>query len=77
MVRDQEKLGVAWDAALSADRPVIVNVHAGPDVPPLPPHIAVKDARSLIRMMGTEPELGSVLVDSAKEMLASVLPGRH
>jgi len=27
-------------------------------------------------MMGDEPELGSVLKNSAKQMLASVLPGK-
>ena len=76
MVRDPEKLGAAWDEALSADRPVILNIYADPNVPPLPPHITLKDAKNFFKMMGTEPELGSVLVNSAKEMLASVLPHR-
>ncbi len=77
VVRDPEKLGAAWDEALSADRPVILNIYADPNVPPLPPHITLKDAKNFFKMMGTEPELGSVLINSAKEMLASVLPGKH
>ena len=77
VVRDPEKLGDAWEEALSADRPVILNIYADPNVPPLPPHITLKDAKNFFKMMGTEPELGSVLINSAKEMLASVLPGKH
>ncbi|MGI4793229.1 MAG: thiamine pyrophosphate-requiring protein [Janthinobacterium lividum] len=77
VVRDPEQLGAAWDEAFAADRPVIMNVYADPNVPPLPPHITFKDAKNFLTMMGTEPELVSVLKNSAKELLASVLPGKH
>ncbi len=77
VVRDPEQLGAAWDEAFAADRPVIMNVYADPNVPPLPPHITFKDAKNFVTMMGTEPELGSVLKNSAKELLASILPGKH
>ncbi len=76
-VDDPEKLGAAWDEALSADRPVILEARTDPNVPPLPPHITVKDAKNFLTMMGSEPELGSVIRGSAKEMLASILPGKH
>src|SRR5512146_3253434 len=33
-----EQIGPAWDAALSADRPCVVEAVADPEVPPLPPH---------------------------------------
>ncbi|MEO9188901.1 MAG: thiamine pyrophosphate-requiring protein [Acetobacteraceae bacterium] len=75
-VNDPEKIGAAWDEALSADRPVILEAYTDPNVPPLPPHITLKDAAHFTTMMGTEPELGSVLMDSAKELLATVLPGK-
>ena len=77
MVRDPELLGAAWDEAFAADRPVIMNVYADPNVPPLPPHITFKDAKNFLTMMGTEPELVSVVKNSAKEILASILPGKH
>ena len=76
MVRDPEKIGAAWDEALAADRPVILNIYADPHVPPLPPHITLKDAKNFTTMLFSEPELGSVLKNSAKEILASVLPGK-
>ena len=37
-VDDPEQLGGAWDRALAADRPVVFEVKADPEVPPLPPH---------------------------------------
>ena len=75
-VDDPEKVGAAWDEALAADRPVILEAYTDPNVPPLPPHITLKDAAHFVTMTGTEPELGSVLVNSAKELLATVLPGK-
>ena len=74
---DPEKIGAAWDDALAADRPVILEMYTDPNVPPLPPHITLKDAKSFMTMMGDEPELGSVVKGSAKQMLASLLPGRN
>ncbi len=76
VVRDPEQLGAAWDEAFNADRPVIMNVYADPNVPPLPPHITFKDARNFVTMMLSEPELGSVVKNSVKQVLASVLPGK-
>jgi pyruvate dehydrogenase (quinone) len=73
-VNDPERLGVAWDEALAADRPVILECYTDPNVPPLPPHITLKDAKNFMAMTGTEPELGSVLKNSARQLFASVLP---
>ena len=74
-VNDPEKVGAAWDEALSADRPVILEAYTDPNVPPLPPHITLKDARNFMTSLLDEPERGSVIVNSAKEVLAGVLPG--
>jgi pyruvate dehydrogenase (quinone) len=73
---DPDKIGAAWDEALAADRPVILEMYTDPNVPPLPPHITLKDAKNFVTMMGSEPELGSVLKNSAKEILSSILPGK-
>ncbi|MCK1304381.1 MULTISPECIES: thiamine pyrophosphate-requiring protein [unclassified Bradyrhizobium] len=76
-VDDPERVGAAWDEALSADRPVVLEAYTDPNVPPLPPHITLKDAKNFIRMIPSEPELGSVLKNSAKELLTTVLPGKE
>ena len=75
-VDDPDRVGAAWDAALSNDRPVILEAYTDPNVPPLPPHITLKDARNFMFMMRDEPELGSVLKNSAKELLSGLLPGK-
>jgi pyruvate dehydrogenase (quinone) len=74
LVDDPDQIGAAWDEALSADRPVILEARTDPNVPPLPPHISLKDARHFMAMIPSEPELGSVLKNTAKEVLAGVLP---
>ncbi|SFN39837.1 thiamine pyrophosphate-requiring protein [Variovorax sp. OV329] len=70
-----EALGAAWDEALSADRPVLLECVTDPNVPPLPPHISAKEALGFMGMTRSEPELGSVLVNTARQVLARVLPG--
>ena len=37
-VKDPEELAAAWRAALSADRPTVLDVYTDPDMPPIPPH---------------------------------------
>jgi pyruvate dehydrogenase (quinone) len=74
--RDPDKIGAAWDEALAADCPVILEFYTDPNVPPLPPHITLKDATHFMTMMPDEPELGSVLKNSAKELVSTILPGR-
>jgi pyruvate dehydrogenase (quinone) len=72
-----DKVGAAWDEALTADRPVILEAYTDPNVPPLPPHITLKDAKNFMVMMRDEPELGSVLKNTAKELLTSIIPGKQ
>ncbi|HUN98079.1 MAG TPA: thiamine pyrophosphate-requiring protein [Bradyrhizobium sp.] len=73
---DPEKVGASWDEALGSDRPVILEFYTDPNVPPLPPHITLKDAEHFMTMMPSEPELGSVLKNSAKELISTILPHR-
>jgi len=72
-----ERLGAAWTEALAADRPVLLECITDPNVPPLPPHITAKEARNFMRMATSEPELGSVLMNTARQMIARVLPGHR
>lgn len=74
-VNDPDKLGSAWDEALSSDRPVILECFADPNVPPLPPHITLKDARNFVSMLPSEPELTAVLKNSARQLFAQLTPG--
>jgi pyruvate dehydrogenase (quinone) len=75
VVDDPDRVGPAWDEAFSADRPVVVEFRADPNVPPLPPHITLNQARAFVSSMVGEPELGSVLRNTARQVVASLLPG--
>ena len=76
-VDEAERVGPAWDEALSADRPVVLDMVTDPNVPPLPPHITLKQARGFMNaMLGGEPEAGSVLADTARELVGALLPGK-
>ncbi len=39
-------VGSGWDDALASDRPVVIDAHVDPTVPPLPPHIRVDQAKA-------------------------------
>ena len=74
-VDDPEKLGAAWDAALASPIPVVLEVKTDPEIPPLPPHISLEQARKFTSMLlKGDPEEGHLLVDTARQVLASVLP---
>ena len=49
---------------------MILEFYTDPNVPPLPPHITLKDAEHFMTMMPDEPELGSVLKNRAKELIS-------
>jgi pyruvate dehydrogenase (quinone) len=77
-VDSPDRLGSAWDEALAADRPVVLEVKTDPNVPPLPPHITLDQAKKFTSMLVKgDPEESSVLIGTAKEVLASIIPGRH
>jgi pyruvate dehydrogenase (quinone) len=74
-VDDPARLGAAFDEAFASDRPVVLEVKTDPNVPPLPPHITVKQAKAFAStLLQGDPEQGSVIVDTARQVLASVLP---
>jgi pyruvate dehydrogenase (quinone) len=75
-VDDAERMGSAWDEALRADRPVVIEVKADPEIPPLPPHITLAQAKAFASTLMTgDPEQGHMLRDTARQVLSAVLPG--
>ncbi|HEY6452883.1 MAG TPA: thiamine pyrophosphate-requiring protein, partial [Steroidobacteraceae bacterium] len=71
-----ERVGPAWDEALAADRPVVLNVRTDPDVPPLPPHITLTQAKHFMStLLQGDPDEGGILKATAKEVLSALWPG--
>ena len=76
-VDDPERVGPAWEEALASTVPVVLEVKTDPNVPPLPPHITLEQMKKFSRtLLSPDPEEGSVLLNTAKEALSSILPGR-
>jgi Thiamine pyrophosphate-requiring enzymes [acetolactate synthase, pyruvate dehydrogenase (cytochrome), glyoxylate carboligase, phosphonopyruvate decarboxylase] len=74
-VDDPERLGAAWDEALASDRPVVLEVKTDPNVPPLPSHITMEQARKFAStLLKGDPDEGSVILGTAKQVLNTVLP---
>ena len=46
-VDDPDRLGPAWEEELSADRPVVLEAIADPEIPSLAPHITLDQAKAL------------------------------
>jgi pyruvate dehydrogenase (quinone) len=75
-VDDPEQLASAWDQALNADRPVVLEVKTDPEVPPLPPHITLDQAKAFATtLMHGDPEQASVIKGAAKQVLSALVPG--
>jgi pyruvate dehydrogenase (quinone) len=50
-VERPDDLGPAWDRALSAGRPAVIDCHTDPNVPPIPPHATWEQMTSLVSAM--------------------------
>jgi pyruvate dehydrogenase (quinone) len=72
-VDDPEQLGAAWDQALAANKPCVLNVRTDPEVPPLPPHISFAEAKAFMTTaVQGDPDEGRMLKGSIKQVLSSV-----
>jgi pyruvate dehydrogenase (quinone) len=76
-VDDPDEIGPAWDRALAADRPCLVEAVTDPEVPPLPPHITLEQAQHFMQaVLHGDPNAGRLIRQSLTQKLAGVLPGR-
>ena len=72
-----EGIGPAWAAALSSDIPTVIEMVTDPRVPPLPPHVAPKQARAYLSALLGDGEAIGVVRATAREWWDGVLAGRH
>jgi pyruvate dehydrogenase (quinone) len=70
-----EQLARAWDQALSSDRPVVFEAYTDPDVPPLPPHISLEQARHFAEsILKGDENTGGILKQSIKGIVEQFKP---
>lgn len=75
-VERPEDLGRALDQALSANRPVVIDVATDPNVPTLPPHITFEQAKNYsTALLHMDPDEGGIIKETVKSVVESVVPG--
>lgn len=68
-IEQGDDIGGAWERALAADRPTVLDIRTDPSVPPLPPHISFEQARNFAKsMIKGDPRRWSVIRQSAKHV---------
>ena len=72
-VDNPKDLGAAWDEALSAERPVVLEVKTDPEIAPLPPHISLKQAKQFMFAMTKDEDAGHVIRDTARQVVTALL----
>jgi pyruvate dehydrogenase (quinone) len=66
-----EDVGPVWDAALAADRPVVIDVKADPNVIALPPHATLEQTKNLILALARgDSDRGAIIAQLYKQLAA-------
>jgi pyruvate dehydrogenase (quinone) len=72
---DPEKVAAGWDEALASRTPVVFEVKTDPDIPPLPPHITLKQAKAFASTLWQgDPNEAGVIRKTIKEFAEELLP---
>ncbi|WP_427911616.1 thiamine pyrophosphate-requiring protein [Ramlibacter sp. MMS24-I3-19] len=68
-----EQVALAWEEALASDRPTVLDMVVDGNVPPVPPHVTSKQAKSYFSALWKrDPEALSVLKQTAREWWAGL-----
>jgi pyruvate dehydrogenase (quinone) len=71
-----EEVEPAWDEALSADRPVVVDAVVDPEEPPIPPHVTFEQAKRFASSLLGEPDRVEIARETLREKVQEFIPGR-
>jgi pyruvate dehydrogenase (quinone) len=69
------EIGTAWDEALRADRPTLLEMVTDPNVPPLPPHVSSKQVKDYAKALAKgDPQALDVVIATAKQWWDGLFP---
>ncbi|HEX4792453.1 MAG TPA: thiamine pyrophosphate-requiring protein [Humisphaera sp.] len=72
-VDNPEQIGSAWEQALAADRPVVLEAITDPNVPLIPPHISFEQARKFMEsLVKGDVDAGGVIRQTVRSMIDTV-----
>jgi pyruvate dehydrogenase (quinone) len=74
-ITDPGQIGDAWDRALAADRPTLLDVHTDPNVPPIPPHATFEQMKdSAAALLAGDADRWGVIKEGIKTKAQEFLP---
>jgi pyruvate dehydrogenase (quinone) len=77
-VESPDDIGTAWDEAVAADRPCVVDVLTDPEVPPLPPHVTFEQAKMFaLAVAKGDTRRHGMIEQSLRDKIEEFLPGRR
>ncbi len=75
-VREADEIGPAWDRALAADRPTVLDVRTDPNVPPIPPHATIEQMTNAGKaLISGDPDAWDVLKTGIRQKAQEFIPG--
>jgi pyruvate dehydrogenase (quinone) len=76
-IESPDRIDAAWEEAFAADRPFVIDAVVDPEMPPLPPHITLEQAKSFLSALrGGDPGARSMISHSFRQKVLEMLPGR-
>jgi len=77
-VDEPDRIGPAWDTALGAARPAVLDVRCDPEVPPIPPHATFEQMKSVTEaVLKGDPEAFHLVSQGTKTKVQEFVPGRR
>ncbi|ACY99495.1 MULTISPECIES: thiamine pyrophosphate-requiring protein [Thermomonospora] len=72
-----EAIGPAWERALSAGRPAVLDVRVDPDIPPIPPHAEFEQLKDVAEaIIKGDPDSWGVIRKGLKTKAQEMIPGK-
>ena len=76
-IDDPEAIGPAWEEALAADRPTVLDIRCDPDVPPIPPHATFEQVKAMAgAVLHGDEDAWGFAKQGLKQKAQEFLPGR-
>ena len=70
-VENSEEIASAWERALDAQRPVVLEARTDPNVPPLPPHVTIEQVKAYTSaILKGDPDAWQIIKQTMKEVMA-------
>ena len=77
-VERPEEMGPAWDRALEAEGPVVIDVHCDGDVPPIPPQAEPEQVTDTVKaLLNGDPDRAGVAARGLATKIQEFLPHRR